>query len=112
MKDEIALARGWFRKGDSDLAGAEQILDGEGPYDIACFHAQQAAEKYLKGFLALRQRPAPRTHNLEELQHVCLAQNPDLPLADLSLFELSGYAVEMRYDLEFWPDHETAEEAV
>ena len=51
MSDRADLARGWFRKGDSDLATARLVAAGAGPYDTACFHAQQAAEKYLKGFL-------------------------------------------------------------
>jgi HEPN domain-containing protein len=52
MKDRLALARGWFRKADSDLTDARRTAASEGPYDTACFHAQQAVEKYLKGFLA------------------------------------------------------------
>lgn len=48
MKDNAALAAGWIRKGDSDLADARRTVDSDGPYDTACFHAQQAAEKYLK----------------------------------------------------------------
>lgn len=53
MSDQTDLAKGWFRKGDSDLATAQLIAHSNGPYDTACFHAQQAAEKYLKGFLAM-----------------------------------------------------------
>lgn len=40
-----ALVRGWFRKADSDLADARRTTASEGPYDTACFHAQQAVEK-------------------------------------------------------------------
>ena len=49
MKNREALAQGWFRKGDSDLADAHRTIKSDGPYDTACFHAQQAVEKYLKG---------------------------------------------------------------
>lgn len=52
MKNRQALVRGWFLKADSDLADARRTIASEGPYDTACFHAQQAAEKYLKGYLA------------------------------------------------------------
>ena len=52
MKDAAALAQGWFRKADSDLADATRTVVSEGPYDTACFHAQQAVEKCLKGYLA------------------------------------------------------------
>jgi len=112
MKNNAALALGWIRKGDSDLADARRTVESDGPYDTACFHAQQAAEKYLKALLAFHGQPVQRTHDLEELQRVCA---PLLPLAEfcsLDLTELSGYAVELRYDADFWPGPETAREAV
>ena len=111
MPDELALARGWFLKAESDLKTAKRMAESDGPYDTACFHAQQAAEKYLKGLLALRGEPFHRTHNLEELQHLGEAL-PAWPLAGLDLAELSSYAVDARYDFEFWPDRQTAQEAV
>ncbi len=47
MADKNSHARGWFLKAESDLSAARRILEGEGPYDRACFHLQQAAEKFL-----------------------------------------------------------------
>lgn len=76
MKDKLALVHGWFRKADSDLANARRTVTGDGPYDTACFHAQQAIEKYLKGYLAWHEQPVPRTHDLEELQLLCVRQEP------------------------------------
>lgn len=111
MPDELTLARGWFLKAESDLNTARRMLEGEGPYDTACFHAQQAVEKYLKGLLAFRGQPFHRTHNLEELQHLGEAL-PAWPLSGLDLAQLSAYAVEVRYDFEFWPDRLGAQEAV
>ena len=52
MPDRFELARGWFLKAESDLITARHMVESDGPYDTACFHAQQAAEKYLKGLLA------------------------------------------------------------
>lgn len=112
MKDRLEHARGWFRKADSDLATAKRTLASEGPYDTACFHAHQAAEKYLKGYLALSGKDIPRTHDLEELQQMCLGVDPDLGIQGLELEQLSSYAVDARYDLEFWPDSGVATEAV
>ena len=37
---------------------------------------------------------------------------PAWPLAGLDLADLSSYAVEVRYDFEFWPDRVTAEDAL
>ncbi|HUY15753.1 MAG TPA: HEPN domain-containing protein [Terriglobia bacterium] len=111
MPGELELARGWFLKAESDLNTAKRMAESDGPYDTACFHAQQAAEKYLKGLLAFRGQPFHRTHNLEELQHLGESL-PAWPLAGLDLAELSSYAVEVRYDFEFWPDRRTTQEAV
>jgi HEPN domain-containing protein len=96
MKDRPALARGWFRKADSDLADARRTAASEGPYDTACFHAQQAVEKYLKGFLAWKSLVVPRTHDLEELQRLCTQLEPWPDLAAFDLTELTVRFVMMR----------------
>jgi HEPN domain-containing protein len=54
MSDQTDLARGWLRKSYSDLAAARRILSGEGPYDTAYFHSQQATEKTFKALLVYR----------------------------------------------------------
>ena len=107
MHDRASHARQWLAKADSGLTAAQRLLDLGGPYDAVCFHAQQAAEKALKAVLAFADVPIPRTHNLEDLQALCLA----LPamasatgLAALELVELTPFAVETMYDIEFWPD--------
>ncbi|MCK4306272.1 MAG: HEPN domain-containing protein [Candidatus Eisenbacteria sp.] len=112
MNDRLAHCRGWLRKAESDLADASRTIASDGPYDTACFHCQQAVEKGLKGLLAFLDQSIPHTHDLEELQRLCLNVAPDLPLADFDLVTLSGYAVEMRYDFDFWPDRQTAQEAI
>jgi len=111
MPDELARARGWFLKAESDLKTAQRMAETDGPYDTACFHAQKAAEKYLKGLLAFRGEPFHATRNLEELQHIGEAL-PAWPLPGLDLAELSSYAVEARCDFEFWPDRQTAQEGL
>lgn len=112
MKDKFEHARGWFRKAESDLSTGKRALEGNGPYDTACFHAQQTVEKYLKGFLAFLEKEIPPTHNLEELQRLCMIAMPGWGLGELDVVELTPYAVQLRYDLEFWPDRETAEKAL
>lgn len=112
MTDELENARKWFRKAESDLANARRTTAGEeGPYDTACFHAQQAAEKYLKGFLIAHGEEIPHTHSLEELAHRADDVTP-LGLGLAKLAELSYYAVEVRYDLDMWPERETAEKEI
>ena len=112
MKDKAAHARGWFLKAESDLSDAQRTVVSDGPFDTACFHAQQAAEKYLKGLLAFHEEPIPKTHDIEELQRFCLPFAGHSRLTEIDLTVLSDYAVPARYDLEFWPDRETATDAL
>jgi len=112
MRDKVSHARGWFQKADSDLSDARRTVASDGPYDTACFHAQQAAEKCLKGLLAFHERPIPRTHDIEELQQLCIDLLSNTDLAHADLIQLSDYAVPARYDLDFWPDRKTASEAL
>jgi HEPN domain-containing protein len=112
MPDEIALARGWFLKVESDFLNARRTLDSHGPYDTACFHAQQVAGKYIKGLLVLHRLLPPRSHDLEELQLWVESTIPGWPLAGLDLADITPCAVQMRYDLQLWLDRETAGEAV
>jgi hypothetical protein len=112
MSDRRDLARGWLMKAASDLAAAELVVDGAGPYDTACFHAQQASEKALKALLAFNGLPVPRTHDLEELQRLCLGIVSLPALAGLDLTEATDYGVLVRYDLGFWPDQAEAADAL
>jgi len=112
MNDKAPVARGWFQKADSDLAAGNVLLTSGGPFDSACFHAQQAVEKYLKGILTLAGSQFPFTHNLEQLQQIGEANIPGWPFKALALDELTSYAVQIRYDFEFWPDQETAAQAL
>lgn len=112
MKNKLDLTKGWLRKGDSDLSAAELIMTGEGPYDTACFHAQQVIEKYLKAFLAYYEQPIPRTHDLEEIQELCCEIESMPELAALDLETLSDYAIQVRYDFEIWPEQDVAQNAI
>lgn len=115
MNDRRSHVRGWLAKAESDRLAAGRLLDTNGPFDAVCFHAQQACEKALKAVIAWVGTDIPRTHNLEELQVICvkaLAGTTASALEALDLAELTPYAVETRYDAEFWPDRETADSAV
>ncbi len=52
--DNEAVAKEWYKFADMDLAAAEflKTMVPTTPIEIICYHCQQAAEKYLKGFLA------------------------------------------------------------
>ncbi|MFO7899062.1 MAG: HEPN domain-containing protein [Planctomycetota bacterium] len=111
MKEPLDLARSWARKAESDLAAAQLAIQAGRALDAACFHAQQAAEKYLKAYLASRGTDFPFTHNLARLVDVCSQDAAEFNELLASAAELTPYAVELRYDDGFWPDTETAKSA-
>lgn len=112
MNDRRSHTRAWLAKAESDLLAARRLFAAGGPFDAVCFHAQQACEKALKAVLAWAERDIPRTHNLEDLQASCALVLPETgALRSLDLSQLTPYAVETRYDAEFWPDRHTAAEA-
>lgn len=93
-----ADAQAWLHKAEQDLAAARALSAGESPlWDIVVYHAQQAAEKYLKALLVRRAIQPPRTHDLVLLLTLCVATAPGLVgLADDCAF-LSPLAVLSRY---------------
>ncbi len=109
---DVALAQGWFRKAESDMTTAQTMLASPGPYDTVCFHAQQAAEKYLKGLLVLDDEAIPHIHNLVVLSRLCAKKNASWNLDEEILSVLTEYAVGLRYELSFFPEKKLAVEAL
>lgn len=64
-------------------------------YGLACFHAQQAAEKGLKALLTKRGKPFPRTHDNTYLL-AALAESTSPELQDACAL-LAEYGVGPRY---------------
>ena len=96
---------------------ARKALDDRDELDpwVASFHAQQAAEKYLKAALVIEQIRFPRTHELERLQPLLPAgwAVPDREaLAGLSRFAVAGRYPESLFDAGPEPTWSDAEEAV
>jgi HEPN domain-containing protein len=110
MKKKSDLVRSWLRKAGSDVTAADATL-GAGALDAACFHAQQAAEKYLKAFLNNARVGFPFTHNLTKLVELCAQVDSSFASLTPTVEPLTPYAVELRYDDEFWPDKKTARAA-
>ena len=91
------LAAEWLGFARDDLRSANFLTQLEPqPREIICFHAQQCAEKSLKGMLVIEGIRPPRTHDLEEL--VSLLGDKILQAdARQSLEALNAYAVITRY---------------
>lgn len=77
------------------------------------FHAQQAAEKAMKAFLAWHDVPFRKTHNLEELGQQCVALDATLQGAADRAAPLTEYAWKFRYPGDLHePDRAEAERAL
>jgi HEPN domain-containing protein len=73
-----ALVAEWVRKADLDFRTVVRLVD-EGVFrDIVVFHAQQAAEKYLKALLTKRQLEFPKTHEIRRLLELLNASDHEV----------------------------------
>jgi len=90
--------REWLQKAASDLLNIDNNLRGEVvPWDTVCFHAQQAAEKLLKGLLVAHGELVPRTHDLSALLGRCAAAGFAVDEVREDCERLQPYAVLTRY---------------
>ncbi|MDI7267301.1 MAG: HEPN domain-containing protein [Myxococcota bacterium] len=98
--DEVKrdFVRQWLRKAEADL-GAADLLARHDPYltDVVCFHAQQAAEKYLKAVLVHHQVEFRKIHDIAQLLDLVAAVDPPGAASMRDAGKLSAYAVQVRY---------------
>lgn len=91
-------ANRWFDKARDDLVAAEKLHGiPETSSAIVAFHAQQAAEKYLKGFLIHHEVEPPRTHDLEEILGKGAEIEGDIVRLRSTVEGLTDYGVAPRY---------------
>lgn len=91
------MAMRWVAKADRDFSLATQL--DETFSDMAAYHYQQAAEKYLKAFLAFHQVGLKKTHNIGTL--ALQASNIDSAFTQLVMIAdvdaLTDFATLFRY---------------
>jgi HEPN domain-containing protein len=109
LMEEVAA---WIGKAESDLKAIRLMLPAaDALLDIVCYHAQQAAEKYLKALLIFYGIPFRRTHDLEELRRL-LPSSSSVPAEVGDLSGLTVEAAESRYpDIGSVYDRKMAEDA-
>jgi HEPN domain-containing protein len=94
----IELAREWLVRAEHDLRAAQYLLTMPEAYpETIGFHAQQCAEKALKGFLTFHRVPFERRHDLSYLIDLCVPLAPDFEQHRPEADEMTPYAVEYRY---------------
>lgn len=107
------LIQAWLLKAHKDVVFAREALSkGEDYTDIACFHAQQAAEKTLKAYLVWLGVEFPKTHVLEDLLDLIARQDITLEDWRAALQPLTPFAVEARYPEFSLPSLAEARQAV
>lgn len=102
MSDKQRWVALWLAKAGEDLGLGEWGMQSDRQFSgPICFHAQQAAEKALKGFLLFHDREFRKTHDLETLCRECAQVDPAFAQWRDACEILSGYAVEPRYPDDF-----------
>jgi len=86
----------WFEKADHDIINATLVVSYEPKVlDTACFHCQQAVEKYLKAYLIYQGKENRKTHSLDLLLKHCKEYDYDFENIDFK--NLEDFAVDTRY---------------
>ena len=106
----VAETRAWLQRAVNDFGSGAADLSADPPLTgDAAFHAQQAAEKSMKGFLTWNSRVFRKTHNLTGLGGLCVSLDPTLEMLLRRAAFLTDYAWKFRYPGE--PDDPEREEA-
>ena len=112
---DVSPERDWFEKADQDLEMARRALGPERPLPgMACYHAQQCAEKYLKGYLIAHSVPFRFVHDLVYLTQLCTAREPAFEELMSAAEILGEYGTTVRYPMggSEGPDVEKAKKAI
>ena len=106
-----ASVEAWLTYAAADVEGAQMLLGSSHLSHMVCFHAQQAVEKALKGYLAwLSDDDIPRTHNLLRLAALIIERRGlAAPATQVEL--LNAYSVQPRYPETDAPAHHESERA-
>jgi HEPN domain-containing protein len=102
----------WLRYAADDLEAARRAMAYPALLNVAFFHAQQCAEKALKGYLLfLGVRRVPRTHDLHRLKMLTVEAGGESP-ADEWIETADGYPVGVRYPDIAPPTEQEVQEAM
>jgi HEPN domain-containing protein len=106
------LAEKWLKMAEEEFVAAEALIDTGVALAVACFHCQQAAEKSIKAWLIAHDVEPAKTHKLEKLIELCLKKEARFGEVSSEAGALTPYAVERRYDADFWPSIDQARSAL
>ena len=89
----------WITIADIDYATAKKMYDEHWhqQHYIICYLSQQAAEKYLKGYIVYHNEEIEKIHVLEKLLITCSKYADDFNTLKKECIYLTQFAVEVRY---------------
>ncbi|MBU4293145.1 MAG: HEPN domain-containing protein [Actinobacteria bacterium] len=109
----IKEAQEWQRLAAMDLSTAEYLQNMNPlPLEIICYHCQQSAEKYLKGYLVFCGMAPPRMHDLDELCKLSLKFSDTFKNIADQCSDLTAYGVGPRYPMELILEEEDMRQAL
>ena len=105
MADQGRAVKAWFTKASRDLRTTKLLLaqNSEDYWESTVFHAQQTAEKSIKGFLAFHKVRFTKTHDIEILINLVAGVDKSLSRELDFAKVLTKYAVAYRYPEENEP---------
>ena len=97
-EDEVRRLTGeWLEKAELDFRAAFRLSSESEFRDIVVFHCQQAAEKFLKALLTLRQTEFPKTHVIRRLLILLEPTDRELAAELAEAVWLSPFGADIRY---------------
>jgi HEPN domain-containing protein len=96
MRTESRLPRDWFDKAEKDVRRVAVLL-ADGDVEGAGLHLQQAAEKYLKGYLLSKGWSLKYTHDLEVLLNEAMTHDERFQTYLDACIMVREFYVEERY---------------
>jgi HEPN domain-containing protein len=95
---EIKLVREWFYLAEADIDSAKLLKEMRPQHrEIICYHCEQSAEKYLKGYLQSRDIMPPKTHELTNLRMLCIEIDANFNEISSECAYLTQFGVQPRY---------------
>jgi len=92
-----------FKRAEEDVSNINALLkhkDVPEEYNYAsiCFHATQAVEKFIKGFIVNNNVQVKKTHNLEYVNDVASGIDKSFSLIKKECIKLNEYTASVRYN--------------
>lgn len=107
--DKSEIVKEWFNKGNKDLKDAEFLFKHNRALETISFHIQQAAEKYLKGFLIAKGKKLEMIHDLVKLLSDAIRIDPDFEQFKEIVEKVTNFYFESRYPMGYEVEYTKSE---